>query len=122
MFNPPPLPLPVPPLPLLTLSPVPPGPPTNLMVTGRTTTTLTISWSNPDFDGFSPIASFRVEVIWEGDDFPFTFAGDAGTTQFTVEDLRPFTEHTLRLFVSNAVMLEGEAAEVVGTTVSLSKC
>ena len=30
--------------------------------------------------------------------------------------------HTLRLFVSNAVMLEGEAAEVVETTVSLSKC
>ena len=60
--------------------------------------------------------------MWEGADFNRTFAGDAGTTQFTVVDLRPFTEHTLRLFVSNAVMLEGESAEVVGTTVSLSKC
>ena len=92
------------------------------MVTERTTTTLTISWSNPDFDGFSPIASFRIEAMWEGADFDRTFAGDAGTTQFTVGDLRPFTEHTLRLFVSNAVMLEGESDEAVGTTVSLSKC
>ena len=117
MFNSPPPPYPPSPSPS-----VPPGPPTNLMVTGRTTTTLTISWSNPDFNGFSPIASFRVEVIWEGDDFNRTFPGDAGTTQFIVVGLRPFTEHTLRLFVSNAVMLEGEAAEAVGTTVSLSKC
>ena len=120
---PPPSPLlpSLPPLPLL--STVPPGPPTGLQVTGQTVASLTISWTNPTFDGFSPIASFRVQVIAEGNVVGFSrdFTGDASTTSRTLGALSPFTRFTLRLFVINEVELEGESAETTGMTDSLRK-
>ena len=105
----------------LSLSPVPPGPPTNLQVTGQTTTTLSISWTNPTFNGFSDIASFRVQVTERGSTFPYTFIGDEETTTFTLTGLLPFTNYTVRLFVRNAVGLEGQPAETTGMTDSLCK-
>ena len=105
----------------LSLSPVPPGPPTNLQVTGQTTTTLSISWTNPTFNGFSDIASFRVQATGRGNTFQYTFNGDEDTTTFTLTGLLPFTNYTVRLFVSNAVGLEGQPDETMGMTDSLRK-
>ena len=107
--------------PSLLLSPVPPGPPTNLQVTGQTTTTLSISWTNPTFNGFSDIASFRVQVTERGSTFPYTFNGDDDTTTFTLTGLLPFTNYTVRLFVRNAVGLEGQPAKTAGMTDSMRK-
>ena len=105
------------------LIPVPPGPPANLQVTGQTIESLSISWTNPTFDGFSPIASFRVQVIAIGNVVGFSrdFAGDASTTSHTLGALSPFTQFTLRLFVINEVELEGQSAETTGMTDSLRK-
>ena len=101
--------------------PVLPGPPTNLQVTGQTTTTLSISWTNPTFNGFSDIASFRVLATGRGNTFPYTFNGDENTTTFTLTEILPFTNYTVRLFVRNAVGLEGQPAETMGMTDSLRK-
>ena len=106
---------------LVILPTLPPGPPTNLQVTGQTTTTLSISWTNPTFNGFSDIASFRVQVTERGSTFPYTFNGDEDTTTFTLTGLLPFTNYTVRLFVRNAVGLEGQPAETIGMTDSLRK-
>ena len=105
----------------LSPSPVPPGPPTNLLVTRQTTTTLSISWTNPTFNGFSDIASFRVLATGRGNTFPYTFNGDEDTTTFTLIGLLQFTNYTVRLFVRNAVGLEGQPAETIGMTDSLRK-
>ena len=100
---------------------MPPGPPTNLEVTGKTTTTLVISWSNPEFTGFSPIASFRVRITGAGEENSVTFNGDATTTVYTVESLTPFNVYTLHLYVRSAAGLESQSAEVRDSTLSLSE-
>ena len=103
-------------LPPLPHSPVPPGPPTNLQVTEQTATTLSISWTNPTFNGFSDIASFRVQVTGRGKNTSNSFDGDEDTTTYKVKMLQPFTNYTVRLFVRNAVGLEGQPAETTGMT------
>ena len=110
---------------------MPPGPPTDLQVTGQTATTLSISWTNPTFNGFSDIASFSVQVIERGKNTSNiergkntsnSFDGDEDTTTYEVEMLQPLTNYTVRLFVRNAVGLEGEPAETMGMTdMSISK-
>ena len=109
------------PFPFLPVSPVPPGPPTNLQVTGQTATTLSISWTNPTFNGFSDIATFRVQTTGKGNTSQHNFEGDENTTTFTLTELIPITNYTVRLFVRNAVGLEGESAETMGMTDSVRK-
>ena len=112
-----------PPLLLLPLChpPVPPGAPTNFVVTGQTTESLDLSWTNPDFDGFSPITSYRVLVI---NSRTFVVSSvilnvPAGATQGTVALLDPSTEYTLQLSITNEVGLEGEFAETTGMTLPI---
>ena len=113
----------VPPHTLFSLPPVPPGPPTDFVVTGQRSESLELSWTNPDFDGFSPIASYRVQVIPSGnaDGFSRVLNVPAGTTQGTMAFLDPSSEYTLRLFVTNEVGLEGDFAETTGMTLSNGK-
>ena len=112
-----------PPLPLLPLCypPVPPGPPTNFVVTGQTTESLDLSWTNPDFDGFSPIASYRVLVINSRTlvSSSVILNVPAGATQGTVALLDPSTEYTLQLSITNEVELEGEFDETTGMTLPI---
>ena len=42
-------------------------------------------------------------------------------TTYTLTGLLPFTNYTVRLFVRNAVGLEGEPAETMGMTDSMRK-
>jgi hypothetical protein len=99
---------------------LPPGPPTNFQVTGQTNVSLDLSWTNPDFNGFSPIASYRVQVIASGNTVGFSrdLNVPAGATQGTLTLLDPFTQYTLRLFVTNEVGLEGDFDETTGMTLS----
>ena len=118
-----PLPPSLPPLSLPLPPPVPPGPPTDFQVTGRTNVSLDLSWTNPAFDGFSPIASYRVQIIASGNTVGFSrdLIVAAGATQGTLTLLDPFTQYTLRLFVTNVVDLEGDFDETTGMTLSNSK-
>ena len=106
-------------------SPVPPGPPTNFVVIGETSESLDLSWTNPEFDGFSPIASYRVQVIPSGngnaEGFSRVLNVPAGATQGTLSRLAPSTFYTLRLFVTNEVGLEGDFAETTRMTLSIGK-
>ena len=92
-------------------------------MTGQTNETLDLSWTNPDFNGFSPIASYRVQVIASGNTVGFSrdLNVPAGSTQGRLTLLDPFTQYTLRLFVTNEVGLEGDFDETMGMTLSNSK-
>ena len=116
-------PLTIPPLTPLTSPPVPPGPPTDFQVTGQTNVSLDFSWTNPVFSGFSPIASYRVQVNSSGNVSGFfrDLNVSAGATQGTLQMLDPLTEYTLRLFVTNEVGLEGDPDETTGMTLSNSR-
>ena len=111
------------PLSLLSLSPVPPGPPTGLDIVAdsQTTISLSISWTNPVFNGFSPIDGFTVNLTSRHPDIDRDIPGDAMTMTANLDSLRPFTAYTIRLSVRNAVGLEGEAAVTTGMTDSLRK-
>ncbi|CAI8012050.1 Titin, partial [Geodia barretti] len=101
--------------------PVPPGPPTCLGVVAdsETTTSLSISWTNPVFSGFSPIDGFTVNLTSRHLDIVRGIPGNATTMTANLDSLRPFTAYTIRLSVRNAVELEGEAAVTTGVTDSL---
>ena len=99
--------------------PVPPGPPTGLQVVpdSETLNSLTISWTNPDFNGFSEIAGFTVNLTSRQPyDIIRDIPGDATTTTANLDSLPPFTLYTIQLSVRNAVGLEGEAATTTGMT------
>ena len=101
---------------------MPPDPPTDLQVIAGSETigSLDISWVNPLFTGYSDISGFRVEILGGSDDFNRTFTGNESTTQSLLDGLEPFTLYTIRLFVRNAVGLEGTmSAETTGMTLSL---
>ena len=102
---------------------MPPGPPTDLGVVedSETTTSLSISWTNPVFSGFSEIASFRLRLTSRHLEIIRDIPGDATTMTTNLDNLRPFTAYTIRLSVRNAVGLEGEAAITTGMTDSLGK-
>ena len=108
---------------LLSLHPVPPGPPTGLVVVedSETTISLSISWTNPVFSGFSPIDGFTVNLTSRHLDIVRGIPGNATTMTANLDSLRPFTAYTIRLSVRNAVELEREAAVTTGVTDSLSK-
>ena len=92
-------------------------------MTGQTNVSLDLSWTNPAFNGFSPIASYRVQVIASGNTVGFSrdLNVPAGATQGTLTLLDPFTQYTLILFVTNEVGLEGDFDETMGMTLSNSK-
>ena len=102
---------------------MPPGPPTGLVVVedSETTTSLSISWTNPVFNGFSPIDGFAVNLTSRHPDIVRDIPGNAMTMTANLDSLRPFTAYTIRLSVRNAVGLEGEAAVTTGMTDSLRK-
>ena len=105
-------------LPLLpAVAPTSPG---NLMVSEVTINSLLISWTTPEFDGFSPLEKFRANVTGTGVD-EFTKEADAVDTQLNITDLTPFTFYTIQLFAINEVGLESVPAVVSNTTVSLRK-
>ena len=90
-------------------------------MTGQTATSLSISWTNPTFNGFSDIASFIVVSTGRGIPLEYNFYGDENTTTFNITGLIPITNYTMRLFVINAVGLRGEPAETMGMTYSMRK-
>ena len=101
---------------------MPPDPPTDLQVIAgsETTESLDISWVNPMFTGYSDISGFRVEILGGTNVINETFTGNESTTQRLLDGLEPFTLYTIRLFVRNAVGLEGTmSAETTGMTLSL---
>ena len=97
----------------------PPSAPTNLMVTERTNVSILFSWRN-QFDGFSPISSFRVNYQGKNDATPLeiTFTGSATTTSYNLTSLTPLSDYTIDLRVRNQAGLEGDAGVLMNSTLS----
>ena len=112
-------------LPPPSLPTVQPDTATNLQIIpdSETAQSLGISWTNPDFTGFSEISKFRLFITSSKnpDGFNRTFAGTAGMMDYTIESLSPFTEYTIELFVRNEAGLEGAGVTTTGMTLSLSE-
>ena len=112
-------------LPPPSLPTVPPDTATNLQIIpdSETTQSLGISWTNPDFTGFSEISEFRLFIISSNNPGSFnrTFPGTAGMMDYTVNSLSPLTEYTIELFVRNEAGLEGGGVTTTGMTLSLSE-
>ena len=104
---------------------VPPDRATNLQIIpdSETTQSLGISWTNPDFTGFSEISIYRLFIFSSKNQVGFnqTFAGTAGMMDYTIESLSPLTEYTIELFVRNVAGLEGVGVTTTGMTLSLSE-
>ena len=98
---------------------VPPSAPTNLMVVERTNVSIFFSWSN-QFDGFSPISSFRVSYQGKNDVTALegTFTGSASTTSYNLTNLSPLSDYTIELHVRNQAGLEGDPGVLMNATLS----
>ena len=102
-------------------SPVPPDPPSNVMVTSVGNSSLSLSWTN-GFDGFSPLSN--VVISYEVDRYP-----QEGTqaqtfpmgTSATLVGLHPYSNYTLHVSLTNAVGLISNPTNITVTTLSLSK-
>ena len=86
----------------MSLPSVPPGPASNLQVTGRSTETFDLTWNNPDFNGNSSLTGIRIEYQISGSsDVMNTSIGVVEMA--TLTDLRPFTNYSISVLVLNAV-------------------
>ena len=102
-------------------SPVPPDPPSNVMVPSVGNSSLSLSWTN-GFDGFSPLSN--VVISYEVDRY-----SQEGTqaqtfpmgTSATLVGLHPYSNYTLHVSLTNAVGLTGNPTNITVTILSLSK-
>ena len=102
-------------------SPVPPDPPSNVMVTSVGNSSLSLSWTN-GFDGFSPLSI--VVISYEVDRYP-----QEGTqaqnfsmgTSATLVGLHPYSNYTLHVSLTNAVGFISNPTYLTAITASLSK-
>ena len=99
---------------------VPPDPPTNVMVTSSSETTLVLSWAN-GFNGNSAITGVRVDYTPDGGTtMSQTFQGGASLQSATLSPLLPFRSYTIRVHVMNAIGVS-DPRSTSGATLSLSE-
>ena len=100
---------------------VPPDPPHELKVVEKTTSTIKISWKNPDFTGFASITSFRIKISDGETERSDEFEGNQLLTEYTALSLSPLTFYTISLFVVTDAGLQSLPGMVQEMTVSLSE-
>lgn len=100
----------------------PPGPPTNLKLTGHSRSTVSLTWSKPIYDGGSAISGFIVEMkeSTEGEWTACTPSTGVKDTNYTVKRLRENAEYNFRVCAVNAAGT-GEYADLPGPVVAAEK-
>lgn len=90
-----------------------------------TKTSITLSWTKPEWDGGSDVTSYMVEKLVEGEqEWAFiTSKGEVKTTEYTVHDLKPDAKYFFRVSALNCAgrgepleMTESvQAKDILGT-------
>ena len=102
-------------------TPVPPDPPSNLMVTSVGNSSISLSWTNGS-NGYSPFSN--VTISYEVDRYP-----EDGTraqtfpmgTSAVLVGLHPYSNYTIHVTLSNVVGFTSNPTNTTATTLSLSK-